>query len=220
MAENEKRASVRPRNWKPGPRCPVCNHPERARIETAKAAGVSYRVLAEKFGLSKDSLHRHWTNCVRPETKAELLAGPVKLKELAGKAAEENLSVLESLSIVRARLMHNFLAASEMGDANATATLSGRLLETLREAGRLTGEIARLAPNQTTIINNTMILESPQYARLQLEIINALNPFPEARVAVAAALRRIANENEGAPSGRMIESRAAPIVCEAVHAAE
>jgi len=154
----------RPRSKAP---CPCCRHSERARIELARAAGVSLDKIGKQFGVSRDSVWRHWRMCVRPETKAELVAGPTTLAELAKKAGEENISIVESLSIVRSRLMRNFLVASDAGDANATGVLSGRLLETLRDAGRLTGEIARLAPvHNTVVLNNATIIESPQWARM------------------------------------------------------
>ncbi len=109
--------------------------------------------------------------------------------------------------------MRNFLAASEAGDAGATGLLSGRLLETLREAGKLTGEIARIAPNQTTI-NNISIVQSPQFNLLIVEIIGALRPFPEAQAVVAKVMRGIQMQDEPASLPPMID--ATPLRCEPV----
>ena len=70
-------------------KCAICMHRERARIETLRLGGASYRVLSAKFAISKDSLHRHMLSHVAPERKATLIVGPVKIDQVAEKAAEE-----------------------------------------------------------------------------------------------------------------------------------
>ena len=69
--------------------CGLCSHPERARVEALRVAGVSLRVLSAQFDLSKDIIHRHCTEHVSPQRKAELTCGPAKVEQLANAAADE-----------------------------------------------------------------------------------------------------------------------------------
>jgi hypothetical protein len=39
--------------------CKICHHPDRVTIEESLRSGASYRVLALRFSVSKDSLARH-----------------------------------------------------------------------------------------------------------------------------------------------------------------
>ena len=74
--------------------------------------------------------------------------------------------------------------------------LAGRLTEVLREIGKLTGELGTMAGaarNQ----RRSHLLNSPLVANLQASMLRALAPFPDARVAVVAALR--AMDADGVP---------------------
>jgi hypothetical protein len=42
-----------------GRHCHTCNHPRRAEIELRLANRTPIRVIAEKYGLAKDTLFRH-----------------------------------------------------------------------------------------------------------------------------------------------------------------
>lgn len=168
--------------------CTVCNHAQRARIEALRAGGASYRVLGEKFGLSKSVLHRHWKLHVAAERRAALIVGPVKIEELANKAAEEGRSLLDYLSIARSVLFQTFLTAAEAGDRNGVVGTAGRLLECLREVGRLTGDL-REASSTTTINNTLTIVTSPEFIALQSGLLQIARAHPAARADIVALLR-------------------------------
>jgi hypothetical protein len=46
-------------------RCKICSSADRAAIEAAMVAGESLREIGARHGVTKDSLHRHATRCVR-----------------------------------------------------------------------------------------------------------------------------------------------------------
>lgn len=189
---------------RPSGRCAVCRHQERYRIELLLAGGASKRAVAERFQVHPDAAWRHWTHHVAIERKAQIIAGPLKLSELAERANAEGLSLLDYLAAIRATLLSQFQAAAEAGDRFATAALSGRLLEVLREIGRLTGELGKVAG--VSIHNhNTLVLNSPIFADVQVTLIRALQPYPEARAAVVGALRDLERRARSTP---MIEARA------------
>jgi len=169
-------------------------HPNRYRIEMLRAGGASCQSLANKFGVPGDTIWRHWTRHVTDEVKASYLAGPIQLHQLAERAAAEGLSLLDYLSIVRGTLMTMFQSAAQAGDRHGASASAGRLLETLREIGRLTGELGKISAGGVSITNNMLVMNSPAFANLQSTIIAALAPYPEARLAVVTALRSIEDD--------------------------
>jgi len=170
--------------------CQVCVSKDRRRIELLKASGASIDELAARFNLHRDAIWRHWTKHVTDEEKAKYLAGPVKVKELLDKANIEDHSVIDYLGIVRTVLVDQFTRAADANAYTAIGNISGRLLECLRDIGKITGEIRQYSLNATTI-NNVNIFNSPDFANLQAGLIEVLAPFPEARVAVIRMLRNL-----------------------------
>jgi len=128
-------------------------------------------------------MHAH----VSEDAKAQYLAN-VPIAELAQLAASEGTSVLEYASLVRSILMSEFQLASQAHAHHATSALAGRLTEVLKLIGGLSGEMSELA-RSVTINGNINIMNHPQLANLQANLLRALAPFPEARNAVIAALR-------------------------------
>ena len=192
--------------------CTICRHVERHRIEMLRIGGASLDAVAEKFGVSRDAIHRHIGNHVEPEMRANYLAGPIALHQLAQRAADEGVSLLDYLSIMRSTLFRQFDVAASVGDHHGVGLISGRLLETLREIGRLTGELSKAGGN-VTINNNLMVLQSPLFAEAQSAVIAALAPFPDARIAVIRELRAL-DERSRTEAVRTIEHQ--PL--EAAHA--
>lgn len=194
--------------------CQTCQHPERAQIEALRLGGASFRALSARFGIGKDALFQHMRHHVTNSRKCELIAGPAKVEELANQAAGESRSLLEQLSIVRSVLLNRFLNAAEAGDNTATAGLSGRLLESLRELGKLTGELRQISG--VTVNNNTLnITASPQYARLQEGLVQIYRAHPQARDDIVALLRGL--DAPPAKPALALERAAGPplIECEA-----
>lgn len=190
------------------PRCTVCQHDERWRIELLRAGGASLDSLATKFSLSRDAIHRHWNRHVTDELKASYLAGPAQLAELAAKAASEGASVLDYFRAVRTLLMAQLAATTEAGDARGAAIVAGRLTAVLEQIGRVTGEIATIAQGTINVTNNVAIINSPVFAKLQSRIISALAPYSDARGAVIRALRELDAEGDAAlaPQSHLIEA--------------
>lgn len=176
---------------KKGPRCQICDHPDRWRIELLRAGGASLDSLAEKFKVSRDAVHRHWTKHVHDDAKAGYLGGPAQMETLHAKAAAEGESVVDYFRIIRTALMASMAACSEAGDARGVALVSNSLVTVLEKIGKVTGEIATIAQGTINIQNNAVIVNSPQFAKVQAAILRALAPHGQARGAVVAALREL-----------------------------
>jgi hypothetical protein len=111
----ETRARSETRGRKPGPQydaCTVCKHPERARLEHLMGRGVSRTALADKFGLSRDAVGRHWRNHVSDVIKAAAIAKVLKPGESLEKlVTDENIGLLENLQRIRGILHSEVMAA-------------------------------------------------------------------------------------------------------------
>jgi hypothetical protein len=173
---------------KKGPQCTVCRHPDRSRIEATRVAGASLDSISAKYKISRDAIWRHCTNHIPEDLRAQYLAD-VPVRELAQKAAAEGISVLQYLSLIRGTLISEFQLAAAVHDRHATSALAGRLNEVLRSIGAISGELGDMARSITINGNVVNIMNHPQLANLQANLLRALAPFPEARAAVIGALR-------------------------------
>ena len=127
------------------------------------------------------------------------------MANLADKAALEGDCVLDYLRLCRTALTFQLAAASEAGDPRTAAYVAGQLTKTLETIGKVTGELGELARNTISITNNnTMILNSPQFATLQATLLRALAPYPDARSAVVLALRDLDAEPAPAASAMKV----------------
>jgi hypothetical protein len=178
-------------------RCQGCNHLERVRIERLLSAGASIKGTARKFEIDYHALRRHWINHVSSEARATYITGAgVAKDQLEEVVADESLALIDHYRIVRGALYKGMSAASEVGDNNALALLSGRLHENFRDCGRLTGELQR-GP-LLNVQNNVLI--NPDYSKAIARVVSAIAPFPEAREAVITALRDLEAANDPAPA--------------------
>jgi hypothetical protein len=144
--------------------------------------------VAKKFEISYHSLRRHWLGHVTKDQRVAYLAGAgVSKDQLEELVADTDLSILDHLRAIRAKLYFGFDAVSEAGDRLNLDRLAGRLHENLALSAKLTGELQR-GP-LFNIQNNLMV--NPDYSRAIARIVSAVAPFAEARQAVIAALREL-----------------------------
>ena len=188
-SESDIPVPSKPRKLKPTT-CAVCLHADRARVEALRASGASLESLARKFKLHKDAIWRHWRDHVSADLKTAYLAGPATIAELKERAAKEGGSILDHLSILRSILMGAITASAEAQSAFTLAALSGRLVEVLKEIGKLTGEIERLNPS-VSITNNVAIFNDPTFLELQAGLLAIARTHPAARPDIIALLRSL-----------------------------
>jgi hypothetical protein len=157
-------------------------------MEVLLVSGAGRRAVAKQFSVSPDAVWRHGRAHISQEQRAQILGGPVKLQELATKAAAEGVSLLEYIAMLRSSGLHRYFAACEAGDDQAAALLMGRLTDLLRLQGQFSGDLSKAGAQ---ITNNTLILASPLMADLKGMLFERLLPFPEARAAVIQGLREL-----------------------------
>jgi hypothetical protein len=156
--------------------CTICTHPDRKAIESALVAGVGVRVIASRFvPLTRSSIQRH-----KEDHLPSRLAKAQDARESAN--ADELLRQVKGLQGKAASLLLQAEKAGDLKTALAGVRESRGCIELL---AKLMGELDE-RPQFNVIIN-------PQWIELRAVIVQALEPYPDAGKAVAAALN-------GAPS--------------------
>jgi hypothetical protein len=173
--------------------CRVCAHVERTRIELLLAGGAGQKAVGRKYGLSKDSVHRHWSRHVTEERRAALLLGPVQRMSLSAQVAEESESVLDHHKAVRAGLYTLYDAAVTAGDRTGGALLGGRLTEVNNAIARLCGQLATspLVQINNSQTNVTALMDSRTFAAFRARLIAVLARHPAARDDVVREFERM-----------------------------
>jgi hypothetical protein len=171
------------------PRCTVCAHPDRHRIEMARVAGASVEAIGAKFAVHKDAVWRHCKDHMDESARASYLAD-IPITELAERATAERMSLIDYFALLRSTVIQQMLVAAGVNDGYRTAVLAGRATDILREIGRITGELSSI--NSLTINNSTAVFtSSPAFVRLEEMLIARLHPYPEALAAVVGGLREL-----------------------------
>jgi hypothetical protein len=156
-----------------GRTCRVCVHDDRESIDAALLQGTPLRALGKRFGVSKDSLHRH--------RRDGHVAG--SLKVLHGEKVEARArSLLDRIEDVVSRVERVADSAEEDGKPTLVLQAAKELRETIRLLGQATGEL-RDAP--TTVVN---VLQDPGWLELRGTLLRVLERHPEAKAEVVEAL--------------------------------
>ncbi len=153
-----------------GRACTVCTSPERAAIDVAIVGSESNRVVARKFGPSRAAVQRHAAAHI-PEVLS-------KARDVRDRVTGDGLlDRLEDLTVETREI----LSAARDGQEHEVALKAiNRLERQLELQARLLGEL-----RDGATVN---LVLSPEWSRVRAALLSALQSFPEARQAVAAAL--------------------------------
>jgi inactivated superfamily I helicase len=155
--------------------CTVCSHEARDRIDEALVAGTPYRdIVKRNGGVSISSLSRH--------RQAHLSVALVALA--AETDARQSETLLEQLRGLYRRVGAILETAERDGRPGVALQAIKEARSILETVARVTGE---LDERPVTVVN---LHQSPEWQALSVRIVKALEPYPEARYAVAAAIAR------------------------------
>jgi hypothetical protein len=178
--------------------CGVCKHPERVQIEALHVAGVSLDKLAVRFGLKRDQIWRHATRHMTDQQKANYLAGPSRIAELAIVAGEESESTLDYLKILRSTLFGMIDRRAIAGDHQGVSMLTSRAIDVLELIAKATGQISNLAGATVNITNNSVaIMQSPAFLALQDGLLGIARRHPDVRSEIIRLFRNLDGEYSG-----------------------
>jgi hypothetical protein len=167
-----------------GTTCRACLSGDRAALEHARASGQSLKKLSARFGLSKQSIQRHFANghtpaIIRDKQAAIALVGAaVDLDQLR---ATENNGLLRHIASARSKL---YLLLDKAGDdVKAATAVQNAITSNLTLLAKVLGQVGA-----SSSVTNNVLVASMDYLSMRARLIAALRPFPEARRAVAEAL--------------------------------
>lgn len=149
--------------------CTICTHPTRAAIDQALVGGESAPKLAAKYRVSDDALTRHRAHIPPALAKAQGVA-----------ETRQALDVVVQLRAINAATLAILKAARDADDHKLALLAIDRVQRQIELQARLLGEL-----DDRPQIN---ILVNPQWIELRATILQALQPYPEARDALAEAL--------------------------------
>jgi len=151
--------------------CTICTHSDRKAIESALVAGEPSRVIASRYGtIGRMALQRH-----KEEHLPKRLAKAQDARESAN--ADELLRHVKGLQSKATSLLLQAERTGDIKTALAGVRESRGCIELL---AKLMGELDERPQFNVTI--------NPQWIELRAVIVQALEPYPDAGQAVAAAL--------------------------------
>ena len=154
-------------------KCKVCMHPKVDEINDRIVSKVPLETISKAYTLTISSVNRHKQNHIPVQ-----LAKAQESKEVA--AADSLMGRVSALSAKA----EDIYARSHAENDLTTALQAVRELRGITELyAKITGEL------QAQTVTNIII--SSEWMTLRSVILNALEPYPEARQAVLEAVRRL-----------------------------
>ncbi len=150
--------------------CSICVHPERLAIDQALVAGGAMRPLAALYRVSPDAIERHAASHL-----PQALSKAQEAKEVA--QGDDLLKQVRDLQRITMALLAKAVQANDLRTA---LTAVGQARGNLELLGKLVGQL-----QQEGTVN---LVVSPEWIMIRAELLGALVPYPEARLAVADRL--------------------------------
>ena len=157
--------------------CTICTHRERRAIDRALVMQVPFRNIAQQHDLSPDAVYRHGRDHL-----PELLVKAQEAEDAA--AADDLLASVRDLQETTLRLLTTAERAGKLG----TAVMA------IREARGNLELLARLTQQLDTRPTLNLLIV-PEWLTVRAVLLEALSPYPDARVAVAGRLAEFQAEH-------------------------
>ena len=156
--------------------CTVCSHPKHQEINRALLEGVPALQLANQYGLARSSMQRH-----RDKHLAEKMAKALKAREV--QEVKEAVKLVEVAREMLSKLQRLANDAEQEKDIRGAVAAIGKIPDFLRILGEIEGRL-----NAQGTVNVTV---TPEWSAIRAAILSALEPYPDAAVAVAGALQHM-----------------------------
>ena len=165
-------------NTQAGAPCSVCSHPAHRTINNEILAGESTIAdLSRTYGLSRQSLMRH-----RDKHIPAQVAEAVKRDQASGKTPEQHeASLMDQVKDLHKKALGLMAAAYNQRDLRTALAGVGAATKLLELQGRLLGQV----DSGAVTIN---VHQSVEFKMITVNIVQALEPYPEAKAAVLKAL--------------------------------
>ena len=160
--------------------CTICTHPEHEAINQALVGTASIRDIAAVYRVSQDALSRHKADHL-PLTVAK--AEATRQVEQARGVVDAGLDVVAQLRAINGVTLNVLKEARERHDGELALKAVDRVQRQIELQAKLLGDL-----DERPHVN---ILVAPEFVRIQTVLLGALKPYPDARLAVAQALREL-----------------------------
>ncbi len=158
--------------------CTVCTHPERAAIDKALVSGEAVTAVASRYlSVHQMALYRH--------KDEHLPARLVKAQDAAEAANADTL--LAQVRTLQARALGILDTAEGTGQLMAALGAIREARGCLELLGKLMGEL-----DERPVVNVTL---SAEWHQVRGVLLATLQPYPDARAAVAGALATLESRN-------------------------
>jgi predicted ArsR family transcriptional regulator len=158
--------------------CTICAHVERETIERAIVAQRSYRDIAGQFGVSDSAINRHLPH---------VLAAIMKEREDAQRnMAFDVLAQLKEVNDTTREILKECREADGEGKKHNGMALFA--IDRLQKQWELQAKIAGILDERAKVEINIAI--SAEWIAVRSVLLQALMPYPDARLAVVAALQK------------------------------
>jgi len=155
--------------------CTVCSHESRDAIEDAFIAGTPKRRIASHYGVSERAVRYHLR---------EHLPALLALARDAAQASRAD-SLLDRIEALQSRTLAILEATEETHDHRVALAAIREARGNLELIGEVTKEL-----NRTPTLNLSL---HPEYIEARTLIVQALEPYPQAKGAVVRALESGSN---------------------------
>jgi hypothetical protein len=160
--------------------CSICDHKDVEKIDMLLVNGETFQTISNNFNVSAQALQRH-------KASNHILDLLTKAGDIEEIASADNL--MKQLSELQERALSLCDKAEAAGNTKAYGSPSQYLRE-IRETVKLLAELEGRLQTQAQINVNTQInvLSSPEWISLRFQILQAIEPFPEAKAALLEGL--------------------------------
>jgi hypothetical protein len=153
--------------------CTICEHPNREAMDEALVGGASNRSLASLYDVSEAAVRRH---------KAKHLPAKLVMAQAAEEVAQAD-TLLEQVGDLQERALDILDKAEEAGELRTALGAIREARGNLELLAKLLGEL-----DERPVTN---ILVSAEWVSVRTAMMEALDPYPQARVAVAGRLSEL-----------------------------
>ena len=150
--------------------CTICTHPEKEAINAALIANEPFRHIAARYGTSTGALQRH-----KADDLPSIMVKSEEAKEVAH--ADDLVWQIKQLRNKAIGILGKAETAGDLKTALMGVREARACIELLAE---MEGEL-----NRNPTVN---ILVAPEWLQVRTVMLQALQSYPDARTAVAAAL--------------------------------
>jgi hypothetical protein len=151
--------------------CTICGHPDREQIDLELVHNTPRQAIMARYNVSYSALKRHKAHHLLPAVAMD----PVV--QVTAASMDITGEMIRLYNQISTRLEQ----ADQTNNWQAVRGLHAEARNDLELLAKLMGQL------QTGITVN-MLLVSPEWIRLRDKIVQALEPYPEARYALAVAL--------------------------------